>query len=110
LELLPQKPATRLLYQASKTAYPLFALPCDVDIPFAPHGFQRVSAARRLRIWALFINALEDQNRMEEVIKIEQELIDCYGDCLAEKGVLDDIHPHCRSSAIDQPAPLSRRG
>jgi hypothetical protein len=86
LELLLQKPATRLLYRASKAAYPLFTLPCEVEISFAPHGFQHVSAARGPRIWARVINALEDQHRLEEVLKIEQELIERYGDCRAKKG------------------------
>ena len=86
LERLLQKPATRLLYRASKEAYPLYPLPCEVEISFAPHGFQRVSTARGPRIWARVINALEDHHRMEEVLKIEQGLIERYGDCLAKKG------------------------
>ncbi len=86
LELLLQKPATRLFYRASKAAYPLVPLPCEVEISFAPHGFQRVSAARGPRTWARVINALEDERWMEEVLKIEQELIKRYGDCLALKG------------------------
>ena len=86
LELLLQKPATRLLYRASKAAYPLFPLPCEVEISFAPHGFQHVSAARGPRIWARVINALEEEHRLEALLKIEQELIERYGDCLAEKG------------------------
>jgi hypothetical protein len=86
LELLLQKPATRLFYRASKAAYPLFTLPCEVEISFAPHGLQRVSAALGPRILARLINALEEHNRMEEVLKIEQELIGRFGDCLAEKG------------------------
>lgn len=85
LELL-QKLAPRLMYRASRAAYLLFPLPCEVEISFAPHGFQRVSAARGPRIWARVINALEDQHRLEEVFQIEQEIIERYGDCLAEEG------------------------
>ncbi len=86
LELLLQKPATRLMYRASRAAYPLFPLPCEVEIPFAPHGFQRVSAARGPRIWARIINTLEDHHRIEELLQIEQALIERSGGCLAEKG------------------------
>jgi hypothetical protein len=86
LELLLQKPASRLFYRASKAGYPLFPLPCEVEISFAPHGCQRVSTARGPRIWARVINELEDHNRLEELLQIEQELIERYGDCLAEKG------------------------
>jgi hypothetical protein len=85
LELL-RKPATRLMYRASRAAYPLFPLPYEVDISVAPHGFQYVSAARGPRIWARIINALEEQNRLEELLKIEQALIERSGDCLVEKG------------------------
>ena len=86
LELLLQKPSTRLLYRASKAAFPLFPLPCEVEISLAPHGFQRVSAARGPRIWARVTSALEDQHRLEEVLQIEQDFIERYGDCLVEKG------------------------
>ena len=87
LELLLQKPATRLMYRASKAAYPLFPLPCEVEISFAPHGFQRVSAARGPQTWARVTSALEDQHRLEEMLRIEQGIIERYGDCLAEKGM-----------------------
>ena len=86
LELLLQKPATRLMYRASKAAYPLFPLPCEVEISFAPHGFQRVSAARGPRIWARVMNALEEQERIDDLLKIEHDFITHYGDCLAEQG------------------------
>ena len=86
LEVLLQKPSTRLLYRASKAAFPLFPLPCEVEIPFAPHGFQRVSVARGPRIWARVMNALEDQKRIDDLLKIEHDFIARYGDCLAEQG------------------------
>lgn len=84
-ELLLQKPATRLFYRASKAAYPLFLLPCEIEISFAPHGFQRVSVARGPRIWAQVINALEDQERIDDLLKLEHDFITRYGDCLAEQ-------------------------
>lgn len=86
LELLLQKPATRLFYRASKAAYPLFPLPYEVEISFAPHGFQRVSEVRGPRIWARVLNALEEQERIDDLLKIEHEFIARYGDCLAEQG------------------------
>ena len=86
IEMLLNRPSTRLFYRVSKADYPLFPLPCEVEISFAPHGFQRVSAARGPRIWARVVNALEDQERIDDLLKIEQEFITRYGDCLAEQG------------------------
>ena len=86
IEMLLNCPTTRLFYRVSKADYPLFPLACEVEIAFAPHGFQRVSTARGPRIWARVINALEDQQRLEEVLKIEQEIIERFEDCLPKKG------------------------
>ncbi len=85
IEMLLNRPATRLFYRVAKADYPLFPLPCEVEISFAPHGFQRVSMARGPRIWASVMNALEKQERIDDLLKIEHDFITRYGDCLAEQ-------------------------
>jgi hypothetical protein len=85
LELLLQKPATRLFYRASKAAYPLFPLLCEVEISFAHHGFQRVSMALGPLFGARVLSALEEQERIDDLLKFEHDFITRSGDCLAEQ-------------------------
>ena len=45
--------------------------------------------ARWPRIWARVVNALEEQERIDDLLKIEHEFINRYGDCLASKAARD---------------------
>jgi|ERR1051326_2420669 hypothetical protein len=84
MDLLLARPATRLFYRASRAGYPLLGLPFEVEVDLYPHGFQRVSLVSKPRLWAKVIDALEVQERLADLLQLEQAFIDRYGDCLKE--------------------------
>ena len=86
MEMLQNRPAARLFYRVSKADFPMFPFHCNVEVNLVPHGFQQLSLANGSRLWARIINALEDQERIDDLLQMEQDFIARYGDCLTEQG------------------------
>ena len=82
MDLLLARPATRLFYRASRAGYPLLGLPFEVEVDLYPHGSQRVSLVRQPRLWARVTSALEAEERLADLLQLEQAFIERYGDCL----------------------------
>src|ERR1051326_3107260 len=89
MDLLLAHPATRLFYRASRADYPLLPLPFDIEIDL-PHGFQRVSLVRTPRLWAKVTSTLEAEDRLADLLQLEQAFIAHYGDCLKERRSVDE--------------------